>query len=239
MCQPAPVASAAWRDDQARYGNRVSFLGIVGDQAHQARTSGHNCGLRQESPVNGVDYPDGYAHAGDTGVASAEVGLEIVNARVRDPRVRYCIFRGVGYYGHHYRPPGPGGVTRTFRASGHPDHVHTSYLPWATFDTSPFYAAGKLTKTQLLYWWLWAGKEALRKPFLRPGSELMPGNTAHIKAVQKAFGLTQTGTYGPATVAKVKAFQEFLSIPHRGPAGRMNRRTWQWLIYDVFTRGRR
>ena len=97
----------------------------------------------------------------------------------------------------------------------------------------------KLTKTQLLYWWLWAGKEAVKRPFLRPGSEADPGKVRHIKDAQKALGLTQTGTYGPATVAKVKAFQEFLGIPHRGKAGRMNRRTWQWLIFDVFTRGRR
>lgn len=120
--------------------------------------------------------------------------------------------------------------------------VQRRFRPFGSYIVGygrPSYTSPKLTKVQLLYWWLWAGAQAARKPFLRPGSEVMPGNTAHIKDVQKAFGLTQTGTYGPATVAKVEAFQEYLRIPHRGPAGRMNRRTWQWLIYDVFTRGRR
>lgn len=97
----------------------------------------------------------------------------------------------------------------------------------------------KLSKAERLYWWLWAGKEAARKPWLTIGSEKDPTKVRHIKDVQRAFGIPQTGTYGPATVKKVKALQEFIGIPHRGVAGRMNRRTWQWLIYDVFTRGRR
>lgn len=120
--------------------------------------------------------------------------------------------------------------------------VQRRFRPFGTYIIGygrPAYTAAKYSKAQLLYWWLWAGAQAARKPFLRVGSERDPAKVVHIKAVQKAFGLPQTGTYGPATVAKVKAFQEFLKIPHRGVAGRMNRRTWQWLIYDVFTRGRR
>lgn len=148
MCTAAPVAAAAWRDDRARWGSRVTYLGIVGDQSHQGRTSSHNCGARQESPVNGVDYDDRYAHALDTGVGGdTALGMAIVAARVRDPRVRYCIYRGVGYYGHYYRPPGPDGRTRTFTASGHPTHVHTSFLPGTTFDTRPFDFLGGATST--------------------------------------------------------------------------------------------
>lgn len=95
------------------------------------------------------------------------------------------------------------------------------------------------TTTEKLYWWLWAGKEAMRKPFLRIGSESDPTKVTAIRDVQRAFGLPQTGVYGPGVAAKVAAFQGFLQIPHRGPAGQMNRRTWQWLIFDLFTRGRR
>lgn len=130
---------------------------------------------------------------------------------------------------------GWGGRYRTIKDTMHYEIVCTP----ADLATGINVADDKLTKAQQLYWWLWAGKEALKRPFLKPGSESKATNVKHIKDVQRAFGIPQTGVYGPAVVAKVKAFQEFLSIPHRGPAGRMNRRTWQWLIYDVFTRGRR
>lgn len=128
MCSPSPVAKRAWQDDQARYGSRVRYLGIVGDKAHQARKSDHNCNQRGYNP--------NYAHALDTGVDSAALGMEIVRARMKDRRVSYCIFRGVGYYPDHR-----GGGT--FRSSGHPDHVHTSFMPGTTFDTSPFYGGTK------------------------------------------------------------------------------------------------
>lgn len=237
-CSAAPVAAAAWRDDQARWGRRVTYLGIVGDPSHQGRTSSHNCGLRQESPVNGVDYDDNYAHALDTGVGDdIALGMAIVNARVRDPRVRYCIYRGVGYYGHHYRPPGPDGRTRTFRASGHPTHVHTSFLPGTTFDVRAFYTDQALTPTQKLYRWLWAFDQAGAKPFLGPGSERDPVKRRFINDVRRQFGLVENGRYDLALEEKVRAFQAFLKIPHRGPAGRINRRTWAWLIYDLFFNG--
>lgn len=138
-CSEAPVAQRAFHDDRVRYGTRVGFLGIIGDTAHQGRTSSHNCAPRQESPVGGVRYHPGYAHALDVKVfGDRALGLEIVNARCHDPRVRYCIFQAVIYYGIHYRP-GPNGTILTGKSSGHPDHVHTSFLPGTTFDTSPFY----------------------------------------------------------------------------------------------------
>lgn len=238
MCQAAPVAAAAWRDDRARWGSRVTFLGIVGDPAHQARTSSHNCGLRQESPVNGVDYADGYAHALDTGVGDdVALGMAIVAAYVRDPRVRYCIYRGIGYYGHHYRPPWPDGVTRTFTASGHPTHVHRSFLPGTTFDTRPFYSDAAVPGTTRLYRWLWAFGQAGAKPFLARGAERDHTKVRYINDVRRQFGLPETGKFDAELEAKVAAFQGYLSIPHRGPAGRINRRTWAWLIYDLFYNG--
>lgn len=238
-CSAAPVAAAAWRDDRARYGPRVTYLGIVGDPRHQTRTSSHNCAPKQESAVNGRAYDPNYAHALDTGVgADVALGMEVVNARVRDPRVRYCIFRGVGYYGHHYRPPGPDGRTRTFRASGHPTHVHTSFLPSTTHDVRPFYSDQALTTTQKLYRWLWSFDQAKDKPFLARGAERDRTKVRHINVVRRAFGMVENGVYDAALEAKVAAFQAFLKIPHRGPAGRVNRRTWAWLIYDLFFHGR-
>lgn len=106
----------------------------------------------------------------------------------------------------------------------------------------PAYTAPRptpLSGPEKLYIWLKAGALAATKPFLRPGSENDPAKVDDIKAAQQLLGLPQTGVYGPAVVDKVAAFQAFLQIPHRGPAGRMNRRTWQWLIYDAATRGRR
>lgn len=242
-CGTAPVVGAAWRDDQARYGSRVTYLGGPASPQHAAdcHPSSHNCASTcggQESPVNGVAYDSRYCHAIDTGVGDdSALGYSIVAARVRDPRVRYCIYRGVGYYGHYYRPPGPDGRTRTFSASGHPTHVHTSFLPGTTFDTRPFYTDQALTSTQKLYRFLWAFRQAAGKPFLARGAEKDRTKVPHIKVVQRAFGLPETGVYDAALEAKVVAFQAFLSIPHHGPAGRVNRRTWAWLIYELFFGG--
>lgn len=132
-CSPAPVALRLWHDTQVRYGDRVTYLGIVGDQSHQARTSGHNCGLLQESPIGGVDYDDRYAHALDIKVnGDRALAFEIVRLLLADTRTRYVIFDGVGYY-----PPHRGGGT--FDSFDHEDHVHWSGMPGSTFDTRPFY----------------------------------------------------------------------------------------------------
>lgn len=242
-CTAAPIVGAAWRDDYARFGSRVTYLGGPASAQHSAdcHASSHNCASTcggQESPVNGVAYDPRYAHAIDVGVGQDQaLGMQIVNARVRDPRVRYCIFRGVGYYGHAYRPPGPGGATRTFTASGHPTHVHTSFLPGTTFDVRPFYTDSLVTPAVKLYRFLWAFKEAGAKPFLARGAERDRTKVPYIKAVQRCFGLRETGVFDEVLEAKVAAFQTFLSIPHHGPAGRVNRRTWAWLIYDLFYNG--
>lgn len=90
-----------------------------------------------------------------------------------------------------------------------------------------------LTKQEKLYWWLWAGEQAKKKPFLQQGD-----TGEQVKIVQKALDLPQTGTYGVATHKKVVAFQKFLKLNPQGKYGRMNRQTWQWLIYHTYTKGR-
>lgn len=129
---------------------------------------------------------------------------------------------------------GWGGAYRSIKDPMHYEIVCTP----ADLATGIAGAKGPLTRTQRLFIWLKAGVLAARRPFLRPGSEKDPAKVEHIKAAQQLLGLPQTGTYGPATVAAVKAFQGFFKIPHRGPAGRINRRTWQWLIYAAFVKGR-
>lgn len=53
-----------------------------------------------------------------------------------------------------------------------------------------------LTKAQKLYWFLWAGKQAKKKP-LKMGSESNPAKALnYILEVQHALGIPQTGTYG-------------------------------------------
>lgn len=143
-CLEAPVAQRGFHDDKVRYGDKVSFLGIIASSQHSAdcHSSSHNCASTcggQEGPVNGVAYDPRYAHALDTGVGSnLVIGYEIVDAYCHDPRCRYCIYRGVIYYGLAYRA-GPNGTIMTGRGSGHPTHVHRSFLPGTTFDTRPFY----------------------------------------------------------------------------------------------------
>lgn len=126
-CHPAPVATRLWSDTHRRYGARVYFLGIIGDASHQARKSDHNCGQS--------GYPASYAHALDAGVGDdRRLGNEIVELLRHDRRVKYLIFRGVGY-----RPWWRGGST--FSSKGHATHVHVSLAPGTTFDTRPFYGA--------------------------------------------------------------------------------------------------
>ncbi len=238
-CTAAPVVLAAFDADRARYGTRVSYLGGPASASHSAdcHASSHNCASTcggQESPINGVRYDPRYAHATDTYVgADKRLGQDIVWWRIRDPRTRYCIFDGVLYYGLH-NPDHRGG---TARASGHPTHVHTSWLPGTTFDVSGFYGDGGLTPATKLYRWLWAFKQAGAKTFLGPGSERDVVKVKFINDVRRQFGLVENGRYDAALEAKVAAFQTFLRIPHRGRAGRVNRCTWAWLIYDLFFGG--
>lgn len=95
-----------------------------------------------------------------------------------------------------------------------------------------------LTKTQKLYYFLWAGQQAKKKPFLKMGSESNPANVKYIKEAQHALGIPQTGTYGVGTHEAVKDFQQFFKIKPAKKYGNMNKKTWQWLIYVTFTKGR-
>lgn len=136
MCIPSPVASKCWHDFSAKYGARITYLGIVGDQAHAVRVSGHNCGALQESPLvnpfTGVltQYPDAFAHALDIGHGgNRALATEIRTLLLRDPlkRVRYVIDNGIVYY-----PEWRGGGTS--QGTGHTTHVHVSFTPWSTND---------------------------------------------------------------------------------------------------------
>lgn len=136
MCVPAPVAERCWADAQARWGSRVTFLGIVGDQAHSVRQSGHNCASApggQESPIDGVGYAPGFAHALDLGHGGdRELATEIRQALLADRRTRYVIDNGTVYY-----PAHRGGGTSP--SSGHESHIHWSGMPGSTYDTRPFF----------------------------------------------------------------------------------------------------
>lgn len=124
-CSPSPVASACWHDVDAAYPGKLTFLGIVGDQAHQTHTSSHNCAPMQESG----DYNPDYAHALDIGHGgNRTLAAEIRNYLLKDYRVRYVLDDGTGY-----KPDGS-----TFDSFDHTEHVHVSFLPGTTFDVRPF-----------------------------------------------------------------------------------------------------
>lgn len=149
MCQPAPVCLQFIADVEARFdipatynkpGPGGVYLGSVGDQAHATRKSSHNCAPMQESPVNGVAYAPGYAHAVDYRPATKKLGEEMAALTLADPRCRYVIYDNVGRY--------PDGDTWT---TSHPTW-HVSFLPGTHNDVRPFFATtdqGDLTMADI------------------------------------------------------------------------------------------
>lgn len=136
MCEAAPVASKCWLcvSTAPAYAGRVSFLGIVGDQAHSLHRSGHNCASApggQESPIDGVGYNPDFAHALDIGHNDLALAARIRGELLPDLRVRYVIDNGIGYYPEHR-----GGGT--FVSFDHEGHLHVSFMPGTTFDIRPF-----------------------------------------------------------------------------------------------------
>lgn len=247
-CSPSPVASSAWHDISGRYGNRVGYLGIVGDASHQTRVSGHNCGALQESalrhPVTEVlvAYPDGYAHALDTDVfADHDLAAEIIRYLLADPyyRVRYCLHNGRGYY-----PAWRGGGT--FPSTDHEHHVHTSFTPWATYDVRPFRlgAPKVLTPEAKAAIIAQASAAAARRPFLylRPGHPFMgEADTQQDRRLrrlvtqwQQLLGLANVdGIYGPGTMRATRNLQQRFDLYPAGSKelGAVTRRTWELAIF--------
>lgn len=135
MCNGAPVANAAWRDVQL-IEDDLYYLGICGDFAHSLRVSGHNCGRSPggvESPINGVGYDPNFCHALDIGHGGDRAKAKRMRDRfLQDPRVRYVIDNGTGYY-----PAHRGGGT--FTSSGHDTHLHVSFMPGSTHNVAPFF----------------------------------------------------------------------------------------------------
>ena len=98
---PSAIATSVW----AFLHNKcpgVVFLGIMGDKAHQARTSDHNIGL-----------------ALDVGGPSSM--LERVDAWARRQRfTRYVIYKDIIW--------SPARGARAYTKGGHSDHVHISFI---------------------------------------------------------------------------------------------------------------
>lgn len=148
MCSPAAVVNRYGQDVADRFGIPTTynqpgpggvFLGSVGDQAHNTRTSSHNCAPNsQESPINGVSYHPDFAHAWDARPSSMEIGLAMVRETLADKRVRYINFADVRYF--------PDGRTE---ATDHPT-FHVSFLPGTHNDTRPFFAnSNDLTEAEV------------------------------------------------------------------------------------------
>lgn len=128
---------------------------------------------------------------------------------------------------------GWGGYYRSIRDYMHYEIVCTpADLASGIVGTS--LAPAPLTDEQKLYWLIWAGEQAKDKPVLGKGMVRHPHRRA-VKQLQRALGIAQTGVYGPGTRKAVKQFQAFLRMP---VTGIVDERTWQMLIYTVFTKGR-
>lgn len=213
MCSPSAVASKCWNDASAKWGSRVTYLGIVGDQAHAVRVSGHNCGSMQESglthPDTGVfwNYPDAYAHALDIGHGgNRALATEIRNALLTDPfkRVRYVIDNGVIYY-----PEWRGGGTSS--GSGHTTHVHVSFTPWSTYDVRNFFG-----------------------PTADPAFPIQRDDKGfqvlilEIALVKLGYAnVVVDGRFGPQTVTAVKKLKQFLG---RGSSGVVTEQDFEAII---------
>lgn len=211
MCSPSAVASKAWYDASHKWGSRVTYLGIVGDQAHSVRVSGHNCGALQESslvhPDTGVlwAYPDEFAHALDIGHGgNRALAAEIRNAFLNDPykRVRYVIDNGVIYY-----PAWRGGGTDN--GSGHESHVHVSFTPWSTNDIRPFFSGGAPS----VQWPLKRGDTGFAVVVLE--INLVHAGYPHVVV---------DGKYGIQTKRAVTQMQRFLKLPANG---QVNEKTFE------------
>lgn len=220
-CREAPVARQCYSDAVRNYGHKVSFLGIIGDQAHAVRQSGHNCPPMAELSCS----PQGYAHAVDIGVDGSVTGYSIVNTLLKDPRVHYMIYKGIGY-----RPYHRGGGT--FSSSGHDTHVHVSFGCGTTHDTRPFFGIKKpLTAGQRRQYMNKARAAAEKKKVLAPGERGM--SRRDIILVQRTVKHPPTGVYGPGTQRAVSDFRKFWKIKdeHGKYPPKVNRRTWTMILF--------
>lgn len=223
-CSESPVARKAYADAKALY-SEVTFLGIIGDQSHQSRKSGHNCGAGREYSCTDPNY----AHAVDIGVgANTRIGYDLVERFRKDPRVMYVIYRGRGYQSY-WR----GGAT--FASFDHDHHVHVSFGCGSTFNTAPFFNVKRqMTAADKRYITSLAEKEAVDAPFLSIDTP-KGKHVNEIKLVQATLGIPQTGTYGVRTHRAVRSFQKFFGIkPNK--YGRMNHKTWVQLHFVRFAK---
>lgn len=94
---------------------------------------------------------------------------------------------------------------------------------------------GPLTDTEKLYWLLWADDQAKDKPVLGRGMVRHPHRNA-VRQLQTGLGIARTGVYGSRTRTAVRQLQAFVGIP---VTGIVDRETWKWVIYGLFTKGRR
>ena len=97
MGAESPVARAFYGAVKAKFGDRVYFLGILGDSAHATRPSGHNAGAKRELSCT----DPGYAHAVDIGCNDEAVGYEILKLGYELGVVHYQIYKAVGYRPRH------------------------------------------------------------------------------------------------------------------------------------------
>lgn len=129
---------------------------------------------------------------------------------------------------------GWGGFYRSIKDTMHYEIVCTP-ADLATGLAGGAAAPVPLTDEQKLYWLLWADDQAKDKPVLGRGMVRHPHRNA-VRQLQAGLGIARTGVYGSRTRRAVRQLQAFVRIPVTGV---VDRETWKWVIYGLFTKGRR
>jgi len=113
--------------------------GWIGDTSHQARPSDHNPDYSAGGIVRAIDIDE------DLTIGLAEVGaaMPLVNAILRDPRVRYVIYEGRIWYVDTQRWEPYSGP------NAHRHHVHVSVRKVGNYDrdASPWNLAARISNT--------------------------------------------------------------------------------------------
>jgi hypothetical protein len=198
-CSEAPAAQAIRDQTLAAFGG--TNLGIKGDDAHCGSSSSHNCGrCGQESPVNGVAYHGGFAHAWDWGHGNNPDRYRIADRWRADKRTRYVIVDGRVLFGHHYR-----GGSGSF-VGGHVSHWHISLMPGTHNETSPWYQDQADPK---------AFYERLARAVAAADAALERPRDWQIKRYKRLLGVPRGFRHSkmtPAVKKRIMAFQAFMGI---------------------------
>lgn len=237
VCEPAPAMTGLNADLEAAFPGSV-YLGICGDQAHQARTSSHNCGPgNQEAPITNPAtgqveaYQVGLCHALDRGHPDGLTRANMRNRILLGPRsrdVRYVLdhYTGVGYY-----PEWRGGGTFTAGAGG--THIHTSGTPWRANSTASWLRREMTPADRRIIEGI-ARRAAAGRRMLRWRKGVPHQRGRDVREVNAVLNRPAGLGYRPITARQVAELQAFFGAE---PTGRVDRATWELILFAYIAHG--